>query len=112
MPCDASRGPEPTLRVFLSMCNSACSGGSNLLFCDKERARPSGRLSQVFPCPIKAPSVMMKIPTVIYFFFHIYATNWMTPPASVIFFSASLLTHLALTTIGTSGSLPLPSSLE
>ena len=40
-----------------------------------------------------------------------YATNSTTPPASVIFRSASLLNHLARTTNGTAGSLPLPRTL-
>ena len=41
-----------------------------------------------------------------------YATNSTTPPASVIFRSASLLNHLARTINGTSGILPLPRTLE
>lgn len=40
-----------------------------------------------------------------------YATNSITPPASLIFRSASLLTYRARTTIGISGSLPLPRTL-
>lgn len=42
----------------------------------------------------------------------IYATNSTTPPASLIFLSASLLTYLARTTIGISGSRPFPRTLE
>jgi hypothetical protein len=42
----------------------------------------------------------------------IYATSSTTPPASVIFLSASLLNHLARTKIGTSGSLPFPRTFE
>lgn len=42
----------------------------------------------------------------------IYATNSITPPASLIFFSACLLTYLALTTIGISGNRPFPRTLE
>jgi hypothetical protein len=41
-----------------------------------------------------------------------YATSSTTPPASVIFFSASLLTHRARTTSGISGMRPLPRTLE
>jgi len=41
-----------------------------------------------------------------------YATNSVTPPASLIFLSASLLKNLALTTIGISGIRPLPSTFE
>ncbi|KAB8293305.1 hypothetical protein EYC80_007634 [Monilinia laxa] len=44
--------------------------------------------------------------------FPIYATNSTTPPASVIFLSASLLNHLARTTNGISGILPLPRTFE
>ena len=41
-----------------------------------------------------------------------HATSTVTPPASLIFFSAKLLKNLALTTNGISGSLPLPSTFE
>ena len=41
-----------------------------------------------------------------------HATNSVTPPASLIFRSASLLKNRALTTIGISGILPLPSTFE
>lgn len=44
--------------------------------------------------------------------FPIYATNSTTPPASVIFLSASLLNHLARTTNGISGILPFPRTFE
>ena len=54
------------------------------------------------------------IPTRITTLYHkpIYATNSTTPPASVIFFSASLETHLARTTIGMLGRRPFPRTLE
>ena len=41
-----------------------------------------------------------------------YATNSTTPPASLIFLSASLLKNLALTTMGISGMRPLPNTFE
>lgn len=41
-----------------------------------------------------------------------YATNSTTPPASLIFRSASRLKNLALTTSGMSGNRPLPSTFE
>lgn len=44
--------------------------------------------------------------------FLLYATSSTMPPASVIFFSASLLTHRARTTSGISGMRPLPRTLE
>lgn len=43
---------------------------------------------------------------------HPYATSSTTPPASVIFRSASLLNHLARTTNGISGILPFPRTFE
>ena len=39
-----------------------------------------------------------------------YATSTTAPPTSLIFFSASLDTNLALTTTGCEGSCPLPST--
>ena len=41
-----------------------------------------------------------------------YATNSTTPPASLIFLSASRLKNLALTTMGISGIRPLPNTFE
>jgi hypothetical protein len=41
-----------------------------------------------------------------------YATNSTTPPASLIFLSASRLKYLARTTIGISGIRPLPNTFE
>lgn len=41
-----------------------------------------------------------------------YATNSTTPPASLIFLSASRLKNLARTTMGMSGIRPLPKTFE
>lgn len=41
-----------------------------------------------------------------------YATNSTTPPASLIFLSASRLKNLARTTMGISGIRPLPKTFE
>ena len=46
------------------------------------------------------------------FVFFLYATSSMTPPASVILRSASLLTYLARTTKGISGQWPFPVRFE
>jgi hypothetical protein len=48
----------------------------------------------------------------IFCFFFLYATSWTTPPASFIFFSASLLKYRAFTTMGICGIRPLPKTLE
>lgn len=42
----------------------------------------------------------------------IYATSWTTPPASLIFRSASLEKYRARTMIGTAGRRPFPRTLE
>lgn len=42
----------------------------------------------------------------------IYAVSKTAPPASFIFFSASLLKNFALTTIGTLGKTPFPKTLK
>lgn len=43
---------------------------------------------------------------------HTYATSKHAPPTSLIFFSASLLKNLALTTIGCFGRSPFPNTLK
>lgn len=62
--------------------------------------KPSRCLSQVH----SMKSMLISVRT--------YATNSTTPPASLIFFSASLLKYRARTTNGISGILPLPRTLE
>jgi hypothetical protein len=55
------------------------------------------------PVPLRASSSLAKG--------RLHATSSTTPPASLTFRSASLLTYRALTTIGTFGKRPLPRSL-
>jgi hypothetical protein len=61
---------------------------------------------------VKCLMIRSEIPLSHFMLPDLYATNSMTPPASVILRSASLLTYLERTTMGKAGKRPLPSSLE